>query len=410
MLAALASSAGAQSQSISLADALAAAESFNAHLPVASTNTAIFRAQLREARGRMKPNAFVDGDVHTGGPMAYTTSDARLQLFGADTLYDGGRYRAGIRNAEHLLRAATAGYRVVVKDVDLDVRLQFAEGLHDQRAVEIRRASIAELQTYLTYVQAQLAGGLGVGADVLRTRTRVAAEAANIADAERALDEAQVALNDLMGRPPRQPFALEPLPPPSPPITPQGQPWRSVPDIVAAEANVAAAQAAIAFTRAERRPQVSVSADVGRYQPLGNNAAGTALNPGTGTGTELTLNFTWPLWDAGGAYKARLAQAQLAAQFAADSAAVVRRQSELAWSRAVEQLDDLYRIVDLRSRSVPIARDSYLQAQSLYRGGVGTALDVIDAYSAWVDAQIAEADAIRDYRQAEAQLIRWGTP
>jgi outer membrane protein TolC len=193
-------------------------------------------------------------------------------------------------------------------------------------------------------------------------------------------------------------------------VTPEGQPWRSVPDIIAAEANVAAAASAVELTRAERRPAVAVSADVGRYQPFLDHSAGTGLNPGTGTGAELTLNFTWPLWDAGGTYSARLAQAQLTAQMAADSAVVVRRLSELAWSRALEQLDDLYRIVELRSRSVPIAHDSYLQAQNLYRGGAGTALEVIDAYSAWVDAQIAEDDAIRDYRQAEAQLIRWGTP
>jgi outer membrane protein TolC len=120
--------------------------------------------------------------------------------------------------------------------------------------------------------------------------------------------------------------------------------------------------------------------------------------------------FTWPLWDAGGLYKSRLVQARLSARLAADSALVVRRQAELEWARATEQLEDYYNVVALRTRGVPVARDSYLQAQSLYRGGIGTALDVVAAYTSWVDAQIAEADAVRDYRQTEAQLLRWGTP
>ena len=392
---------------LTLADAIRLALANNAHLPVAALNVSILQAQLREHRARNKPGLTLDGDVHHGTPSAYTTGDARLQMIATDTLFDGGRVRASIANAEHLVRGAQAGFRTVAKDVELDVRLMFAEGVHDQRLAEIHRSSLERLRVYLALVEAQAAGGLGVAGDVLRTRTQVSAEAANIADAERAFDEAQVELNNLMGRPPREALTLAPLPAPTPPVTPTGQPWTTVPDVLEAEANAAAAQAAIGITRAERRPQLWVSGDVGRFQPLG--ATGAGLNPGQGTGAELTLWFTWPFFDFG-TYRARLAQAELLARQTADSATVVRRQSELEWSRAVEQIADFYRIVDLRTLSVPVARDSYLLTESLYRGGVGTALDVIAAYSAWVDAQVAEADATRDYRQAEARLIRWGTP
>ena len=395
---------------ITLDDALRDAREANAHLPVAALNTAIAREQLREARGRGRPAIYLDGDVHAGGPLTYTSSDARVQVIGADTLFSGGRFRAGVRSASFALRAATAGYRVVEKDVDLAVRAQFAEGLHDQQAMRIRDASLQGLRAYLVYLEAQQRGGSGVMADVLRTRTRVAAEEANIADAERAYDAAVVELNVLMGQPPRRPLTLVPLPAPAPPPAPVNEPWRAVPDILSAEASAQSAAAQIAIARADLRPQLSVSADVGRLQPIGSTSLGTGLNTGSGNGAEVTLSFTVPLFDFGHLLQSRLAQAQLAARLAADSATVVRREAERQWASATEQLEDLYHIVQLRGQSVPIARDSYLQAQSLYRGGVGTALDVIDAYSAWVDAQIAEEDAVRDYRQSEAQLIRWGTP
>jgi outer membrane protein TolC len=394
---------------LTLADALARAERANAHLPVAALNVSIAQAQLRENQRRNKPGIALDGDVHLGGPLAYTSSDARFQVIGIDTVFDGGRVRSSKARADHLARGARAGFRTVVKDVDLNVRLRFTEGLHAEQLLEIRRSSLQGLQSFLSLVEAQARGGIGVASDVLRTRTRVAAEEANIADAERAFDEAEIELNDLMGRPPREPLALAPLPPPVRPITPDGQPWRSVPDILEAEANAAAAQAAIGIARADRRPAFSITADVGRYQPIGNQSTGTGLNPGQGNGGQVVLGFNWPVFDLG-VFRARLAQAELLARQTADSVLVVRRQSELEWSRAVAQTEDIYRVFTLRSRSVPIARDAYLFVESSYRGGIGTALDVIDAYSAWVDAQVAEADAILDYRQAEARLIRWGTP
>ena len=195
---------------------------------------------------------------------------------------------------------------------------------------------------------------------------------------------------------------------PPPPTTPAGQPWRSIPDILAAEASAAASAAAIGVARADRRPTLWISADAGRYQPIGNQSLGTGLNPGQGNGAQLTLGFNWPVFDVG-VFRARLAQAELLARQAADSATVVRRQAALEWSRAIAQSADLYRVLTLRARTVPLARDAYLFVESSYRGGVGTALAVLDAYSAWVDAQVAEADAVLAYRQAEARLIRWGS-
>ena len=398
--------AAQQRREITLDEALSAARVANAHLPVAALNVALIRQRLREQQAQNKPGLSWDGDLHAGAPTAYSGSDARLQLVGADTLFDGGRLRAAIASTQHLTRAATAGYRVVEKDLELAVRSRYADGLHAQQIGDIRRTSLDRLRNYLTLVQAQRAGGMGVASDVLRTQTHVASEEANIADAEGTFDDAEVDLNNLMGLPARGELTLQPMPLPVPPITPTGQPWTSVPDILNSEATAASADALVAATRADRRPQLWVSADVGRLQTIGSTPG---LNVGTGNGAELTLWFNWPIWDFGG-FKARLAQAQLAARQAADSATVVRRQAELEWSRAVEQIADFYHVYELRSRSVPVARDSYLQTESLYRGGIGTALDVIDAFSAWVDAQIAEADAILDYRQAEARLIRWGTP
>lgn len=398
-------------QPITLEEALQRASVANAHLPVAALNTAIARAQLREARARVKPRLFLDGDVHEGAPAQYSNGDARIQAIAADTLFDGGRLRANVRVSEYAVRGAEAGYRMTQKDLELDVRTQFAEGVRAQSEIDIRQEGVERLRAYLSLLEALRAGGQGVAGDVLRTQSRLADEEANIADAERQLDEAEVELNELMGVSPRAPLRLAPLPPPVPPVSPAAAataPWLSVPDIAAARANVEATRLGITIARADLRPQLSVTADVGALPTLGPDL-GTGLNTGRGLGGEITFWFTMPLLDAG-ILRARVQQAQLAAQQAEDSALVVRRQAELEWSRAVEQLEDLHHIVQLRSTSVPLARDAYLKVESLYRGGVGTALDVLDAYATWIDSRVMLAGAERDYREAQARLQRWGTP
>ncbi len=398
---------------ITLEEALRLAAEHNAHLPVAALNAAIAQAQLREARARLKPRLFLDGDVHEGAPPTYSAGDTRLQAIGVDTLFDGGRLRAGVRISEFQVRSAVASYRVAQKEVELDLRTWFATGVRFQREIAIRRAGLERLRNYLALIEALRASGQGLAGDVLRTRSRLALEEANVVDAERQLDEAQVEVNNLMGRHPRSAFIFAELPAPQRPPAAAGTPWLRTPDISQATALTEAARAAITIARADRRPQLSVTADVGvlpTLPTLGNaSGGGSGLNTGRGAGAEITLWFTWPVFDAG-IYRSRLEQAQLAARQAADSAFVVRRQSELEWSRAVEQLEDLFRAVDLRTRNVPLSRDAYLEVESLYRGGVGTALDVLDAYVTWVDAQVAQADAELNYRQAEARLLRWGSP
>ena len=405
-------------QPLTLDQALREARTANAHLPIAALNRDIAQAQLREAQARLWPRLLLDGDAHAGTPQTYATSDARLQFVGLDTLYDGGRLRGNVSVARRQIAAAGAGYRVVEKDVELAVRLRFSEA--DRAAMEMaaRRGGLVRLQNYLALIQARRAAGQGVSGDLLRTQTRLADEEANIADAERRLDEAKLELNNLTGRAPRAPLTLAPLPlPPSPSLlVPDSTsndsvpaPWLQTPEVRAAEVSLAIVGANIGLTRAERRPTLAVSANLGVMPVLGDTAGPALLNNGRGFGAEVIFSLQLPLWDAG-IYRARLGQAQLRRQAAEDSVIVVRRESRLEWSRAVAQLHGFYRVLLLRQRNVPIARDAYLQAESLYRGGTGSALEVIDAYAAWIDAQIAEADAILAYGQANAQLIRWGTP
>lgn len=393
---------------ITLEEALREARASNAQLPVAALAVDIAQTVVREGQASRFPRLGLSSGLNVGGPIAYTTPQGALQVVGSDTLFAGGLRRANIRAAKYRVQVAGAGYRVAQKDVDLYVRLRFSELLKATSEIAFREQGIERLRSYLSQIQARKAAAQPVGSDVLTTQVRLLTEEAALADARRAADEARLQLNDLMGREPATPLAAVPLPPPQPPVLDSGTAWFVTPDVRQAEASTAAAQTAIAATRAERKPELEVAATLGALPVFGPNA-GTGPTSGAGFGGAVLFSLSLPLLD-GGTYRARLTRAQMEANQARDSEIVLKRQVRLSYQLAAAQLTRLYSQVETWSRNVPIARDAYLETQSIYNGGAATALEVLDAYSSWINANESYVDAVLRYREAEANYLRWGTP
>lgn len=393
---------------LTLDDALREARAANAALPAAALGVDIARTAVREGRASRAPRVGLASGLNAGVPSSYTTSQGAVQLVASDTLFAGGLRRANLLAARYRVAGAEAGFRMSVKDVDFAVRMRVADFLRALREITFRQQGIDRLRSYLTQIEQRRAAGQPVGGDVLTAQVRLGNEEAQLADAHRLLDEARLQLNDLMGRVPDSPLMIVPLPAPGPPPASPEAAWNAAPEVQQAAANAAAAQAGIAATRSERRPQLSVDANVGALPVFGRDY-GTGPNSGSGFGGALYFSLTMPLLD-GGVYRARMDRAQLEARVARDSQTVVERQVRLSYQLASVQLASLYAQVQALARSVPIARDAYLQTQSLYNGGAATALEVLDAYTSWITANQSYADAVLRYRQAEANYLRWGTP
>lgn len=392
---------------LTLEEALAAGRTANADLPLARLDEAITETGVREAKGALLPSVSVEGRLHDGTPNAYATGDGLLVLAVDQPLYDGGMRRAGVRAARASSDAASAGYRVSVRDLELEIRLRYAEILATEHEIESLRAGLDRLSAYVETVRMRRAGGEGVGADLLRSAARLADERARVATYQRQLDGLRQQLNDLIGRDPNAPLELAPLPDPAPRrgATPDTA-WRASPDVDRALAEEDAARWQLDQVRAERRPHLSLRADAGTQPVLGSDS-GAGLNDGEGPGAEITLNLSFPLWN-GGALSARSQSAALAVQRASHETVRVQRQARLEYASAHSELRHLTEEIALRRESVPLARDSYLQAESQYRGGDGSALEVLDAFGSWVEARLAAEETLLAYREAEARLIRWG--
>lgn len=390
---------------ITLEQALTEARTANAQLPVARLEVQGAVARVQQARGMLYPTLAADGDVHLGTPQSYASSDALVRILAQAPIYQGGELRAGLAQSHAEADALRAGYRMAVRDVDFAVRVGYGRVLRDEAEIAFRQRAIQRLDAYLTVIQGRQAAGQGVGADLLKTQQRVASAQADIAALQRDLDEARMELNDVLGRSPDAPLRLAPLPEPSPPADTTGQPWLVTPDVAQSQAQVRAAVAGVQAAHAGRKPHIALEADAGGQPVLGSDVA--LLNNGTGWGAQLLVSVTLPFWDAG-IYHGRVAEAGAALDQANQQEVAVRRAAHLAWSQAVADLANLYLEYQARTRAAGIAQDAYLQAESLYRGGQGTALDVLDAYDAWIQADQSQLDALFGYRAANATLIRWG--
>jgi outer membrane protein TolC len=400
---------------LTLEEALKEAHAANARLPLPALDVSMARERQTEARAERWLKVAVEGDFVYApawgySPVITNLGEARFQAVVRQPIYAGGSLRAGVERARAGVEAAGARFRMAEKDLDLEVRGRFSELLAVDSEIATRRDGIDRLETYRESLRSRQAAGQGVSADLLKTDVRISLETTTLGEAEQRREEIRLSLNELMGRAPTEPLEVADLPAPQPPGSADELAWQNAPEIAAAEAESRAAAADLTIARAERRPHLFARADTG-FWTADTTHLGTPFWDrlwGDG-GYSLSLALVWPVWDTGAA-RARVAQADIGLQQARIRLEVERRGARLAFEQARAAVARIYAQIQTLSRAVPEARDSYLATESRYRGGAASALEVLDAYAASVEASVRLADAVARYRVAQAAALRWGTP
>ena len=408
---------------VSLDEALAAARTANARLPISALDLAIAREKVSEARAERWLKVAVEGDFIYAPPNGYdpaitNAGEERLQVVGRQTLYDGGARRAAIARAEADADAAFARHRIAERELDLEVRSRYDEFLQASAELDARQAGIERLQGYRTSLESRRASGQGVAADLLKIAVRLAAEQASILDAQARRDSARLSLNDLMGRDPEAALALVPLPAPEAPRP--AAPAETRAEVAEAVSLERGAAADVDTARAERKPHLFLTADVGflgsdtsRLVPSDLLARDPHATFGDrfrrDAGYSAGISLSWPVWDFG-AIRSRIREAELRLESARRNTTLQQREARRQWAQAQSTIQNVYEQIRVLSRAAPSARDSYLDAESRYRGGAATSLEVLDAYAAAVDAAVRLSEAISRYRIAQAVVLRWSQP
>jgi multidrug efflux system outer membrane protein len=312
-----------------------------------------------------------------------------------------GRFRRGTEAARADLLATEAARRVVIVALVSDVAGAYFNLRDLDQELEIAHHTLTAREESLRLVKMREAGGVAAMIDVRQAEILVAQAAQVVPDTERLIAQTENALAVLLGhnpqavprgRPLGQQLAL--------PVLPTGFPSALLerrPDIVQAEAQLAAATARIGVAKSDYFPRVFLT---------GSAAAGGLWVNSTWAGPQglfaVGPSFTLPIFNSG-RVGAGVDSAEARAQAALDQ---YRQTLVQAFREVSDALVEHRKRQEFRTQQEALAtaaRDAARLANIRYRGGVTSYLEVLDSERQLFDAELG---VVRTYRDELVAVVR----
>jgi outer membrane protein len=343
LLASVAAPLGASA--MTLPEAIALARRANPGLAQVQAQSDAASARLAQARAGRLPSLTLSaegasGTTDLGGFFGFGQSDvspraASLQL--RQPLFAGGGVSAAIAQADEGRTAALAQVGGAAAMLSAEVAAAYVGVLSAHDMVSLSRAQLVQMETITTQAELRFKGGEIPRTDLDQARARQAETRAGLARAEGNLARSKAHFVSVVGA---EPDGLEPVV--TPPATPASldeaiaQAARSSPLLLAAQAAERAAQAGVRYARAERLPNLALTATA--------STARDQFFPGySADGVTVGVQGRWALF-SGGAVSGRIdeasaalrgAQARLDAARAQVREAVIGAWGDVATARAV---------------------------------------------------------------------------
>lgn len=354
------------------------------------------QALLAAARGLAAPSLQASYAAAPQGGSANTTIEQSLATIGAGvTLGDYLSYLPAVRQAEFTLQAAQydlldAQRTERVKTIGLYYAALSAVATRNLRAAELTAA-----QSDLRAAQLRFRAGAVPRLDVVRAQVALANARAALDAASVDMANSENALSAETGVSGQQLASLSsagPVPPA--PVTPQQAVNRALAqrsDLLSAHKAVQAEQAAVHVAQRGALPVVSLNAGYTRGYDSGVLVSGPSAN------VTLSVPISHASADRVAAERARLAQAQ----YKYDS---LRRSISVAVSSAARIYEESIRAVQSAGAARVAAAQELRATEIGYRSGASSSLDVSVARTTYVQAALAEVNAVYAQAQAAATL------
>lgn len=357
-------------------------------------------AQVGVSRGSYFPGVSLSASGNRDTPGA---SRRTVGLTLSYLLYDFGGRAAGLENARQLLAAASATQDATVQTVFLSAVQSYYQTLATQAtldaAVESERAAKASFDA----AEARYLAGSATPADKLQAQTAYSQATLNHITAEGNLKKTGGALANVIGLEAHRSVTLAAVNTEA--VVPAEfdrdvnslieEAKRRRPDLVAAEAQVRAAEASADAARAAGKPTVSLTASNSRTDSAGIGSHGSSLG----------VSVSVPLF-AGYAptYRVRAAEAQIEARQAQKDRVQLQVALDVwnAYQNLVTATQSLRTTADL----LQSAEQSERVARGRYRAGVGSILDVLNAQSALASARQQRIQSRLDWNIGRAALAQ----
>lgn len=322
-------------------------------------------------------------------------------------LFDFGRRSAALRNAQQLLLAANASQDATLQNTFTQAAQAYYNALAARRSLVAAR-QVAQLAAQnLEAADAKYKAGAAALSDRLQAQTAFSQASLNQVRSEGALRNALGVIAVRMGLPPDTPLhlaselearpdtgfvkAIDEL---------LAQARREHPSLLAAQARVRAAQASVDESRAAGRPSVALTANLSRsYNDQVQEFGGDTRVLDRSIGLQLRI----PLFEGfGRTYQTRGALARQEAS-EAELASIEQRVSLETWDN-YQSLSIETQSLARTSELVEQARQSLDVVQGRYRSGIGSMIELLNALTAYANAENQHIQALADWQTSRLKL------
>jgi multidrug efflux system outer membrane protein len=384
-----------------LSSLIQTAQSNNLDIAQAEARLRQADARARQAGAALLPSLGLNGTVNslygqTGNTSAHET-DYSAALGASYELDFWGKNRDAADSAKAARAASTADRQTVALTVTGSVANSYFQLLSLRERIAVAQANLKSSADILGVVQRRVSAGYAASSDLLQERANMAAQQALLPVLRQQELETRDALAILLGRPPER-FTVtgDSLAALTAPLVAPGLPAALLtrrPDIITAEANLAAAHADLAAARVAFLPDITLSASAGLQYPA--LAAAVDTLPGTGLGINLGAALVQTIFDGGKiAAKTDEAKAREEELLAAYRAAVLNAFSDV--ENALGNLEHLAAQETALRDQVAQSEKVLGAAQRKYNAGYSDFLTVTDAERSLYTAR----DQLSDIRRA----------
>lgn len=316
-----------------------------------------------------------------------------------------GRTRRDVERARAALQSALAELRGIVLFVSSDIADEYLSLRGNQRQLELLRESVDLQEQTLSIVRTRYESGLSPELDVQRATSSVESLRAQIPPLEENLQNSRNELATLSGE---FPGAFEELLTPAQDIPlysariPDALPLEVLnarPDVAQSEADLKAAIAAIGVAEAEFYPSFDLAANL----TFGRTGV-SSMNPTEVLIGSLSAIIQQVITDGG----ARSANREIAEAQAEEALAAY----EFTLRNAVQEIEASLNAIrasaarqDSLTKAVQASQRSFSQAETLYRQGLISFLDVVDAQQDLASDEQSLASERTDYAREIATLF-----
>lgn len=317
-------------------------------------------------------------------------------------LFDFGVRGYQIETSEYRLLSANLAHNRVLQDVVFQVEQAYYRLIGNDALVRVNGQSLNNAKTALEAAQKRRESGLATVADVYRAETQVAQSQLNLTRSSGELEKSRGLLASVVGLPVNVAISVQPLQQPTR-ITEMTtgiselleKAKSSRPDLVAAEAQVRAAEANAKAVARAGLPSIEVTGGGGHTLFNDNRPAASNYNIGLALRIPIFTGFR-------NTYSARQAQAQ--ADAAAANRDVLFRQTEVEVWQGYYDLNTATSSISSTLAQVRSAEQTSQATLARYKSGFGSILDLITAQQDESNARVQQIQSYLDWFTTLARL------